>query len=271
MDHKPEPQLCQAFQDTLKAKAYEWLRQHLHERRKGKIIKLASFLGIDYKANKQYLWQISSDFKTDVRNRQGLKPPSFHNWLGSIVALEGLSREEAVRKSWIPTKAKNHYLLWKDPRGLGRLEWFPNGTVKVWVRKPVSDVKKLQLLANAFFNTYLVTDIKVFTEWAKTLEQTGEDCAVHVGFDVPYFKIDLFEESNGITIVGGDKSHRDCIEARLRVPEWAREYREKADFVMQDYKRIIEQLSKPLQESSPSQDQSKLAPRPMPDDHRMCV
>jgi hypothetical protein len=263
MADKPESQLYQGFRDTLKAKAYEWLRQHLDERHKGKIIKLASFLGIDYKTNKLYLWQISSDFKTDVRNRQGLKPPNWHNWLGRIKTLEGLSREEAVKKDWVQTKAKNHYLLWKDPRGLGRLEWHVDGTVKVWVRKPVSDVKKLQLLANGFFNTYLVSDIKVFTEWAKTLRQTGEDCAVHVGFDVPYFKIDLFEESNGITIVGGDKTHRDCVEARLRVPEWSREYREKADFVIQGYKTLIEQLSKPLQDLS--------QPKPLTDQGRSMV
>ncbi|MGD0494703.1 MAG: hypothetical protein ABSB28_01525 [Candidatus Bathyarchaeia archaeon] len=250
MADKPELKGYQGFQDTLKAKAYEWLRQHLHEKPRGKIVKLASFLGIDYKANKQYLWQISSDFKTDVRNRQGLKPPNWHNWLGRIKAFEGLSREEAVKKDWVQTKAKNHYLLFVDPRGLGRLEWHIDGTVKVWVKKPVSDAKKLQLLADAFFNTYLITDIKVFTEWAKTLRQKGEDCAVHVGFDVSYFKIDLFQESNGITIVGGDKSHRDCIEARLRVPEWAEEYREKADFIIQGYKTMIEQISKPLQDLS---------------------
>lgn len=238
------------FQDTLKARAFEWLRQHLREKRRGKIIKLASFLGIDYEDNKLYLWKISSDFKTDVRNRQGLKRPSWHNWLGRIRTLEGFSREEAVKKGWIQTKAKNHYLLWKDPKGLGRLEWFPNGTIKVWVKEPVSDARKLQLLANGFFNIYLVTDIRVFTEWVKTLRQIGEDCAVHVGFDVPYFKIDLFQESNGITIVGGDKSHRDCIEAKLRVPEWMQEYREKADFTVQGYKTLIEQLSKPLQDLS---------------------
>lgn len=257
----PDAQLYQGFEDSVKAKAFEWLKQHLHEKRKGKIIKLASFLGKDYETNKLYLWQISSQFKTDVRFRQGLNCPSWHNWLGKIIALEGFSREEAVKKGWIQTRARNHYLLWKS--SLGRLEWHFNGTVKVWLKKPVTDARKLQLLANGFFNTFLVTDIRIFSEWAKTLRQIGEECGVHLGFDVPYFKIDLFQESNGITIVGGDKTHRDCIEARLRVPEWVQEYREKAEFAIQGYKTLIEQLSKPLQDLSAPKGKAPLSQRGM--------
>lgn len=246
---KPDTQLYQGFEGSKKGKAYDWLMKHLHEKQRGKIKRLAEFLELDYQKDREYLWQISSDFRTDVRNRQGLKPPNWHNWLGRIVALEGLSREEALKKGWTQTKAKNHYLLWKDPGGLGRIEWFLNGTLKVWVRKPVSDVKKLQLLANAFFNTFVITDIKVFSEWAKSLRQIGAHCAVDVGFDVPYFKIDLFQESNGFVVVGGDKSHRNCVEFKLQVPEWAQEYREKADMALQTSLRAVEQFSKTLQES----------------------
>ena len=266
MAEKPEPQLYQGFSETTKAKAYEWLRQHLKEKQRGKIKQLAKFIGLDYQANKNYLWQISSDFKTDVRNRQGLKPPNWHNWLGRIEEKDcscQLSREEAVKKGWLQTRAKNHYLLWKDPKGLGRFEWHLDGTIKTWVRKPVSDVKKLQLLANAFFNTYLITDIKIFTEWARTLRQLGEDCAVHVGFDVPYFEIDLFKDSNGIVIVGGDKSHRDCIEAKLRVPEWAWEYRAKAEMMLQESMKAIDHFTKALQ--------GVAAPRSLPKDDRSVV
>jgi hypothetical protein len=160
-----------------------------------------------------------------------------------------LDREVALGVGWVQTRARNHYLLWVDPRGFGRCEWFLNGTVKVWVRKPVSEAKKLQLLADAFFNTSLVTDIKVFSDWARSLRQIGTHCAVDVGFDVPYFKIDLFKESNGFVVVGGDKSHRNCVEFKLQVPEWAQEYREKADMALQTSLRTVEEFTKKLQGS----------------------
>jgi hypothetical protein len=255
---KPDTQLYQGFEGSTKGKAYDWLTKHLHEKQRGKIKRLAEFLGLDYKKDREYLWQISSTFKTDIRNRQGLKAPNWHNWLGRIAVLEGLSREAALAAGWVQTRAKNHYLLWRDPRGLGRCEWFLNGTVKVWVRKPVSDARKLQLLADAFFNTFLVTDVKVFSEWAKCLRQVGVHCAVDVGFDVPYFKIDLFQDSNGFVVVGGDKSHRNCVEFKLQVPEWAQEYREKADLALQTSLRAVEEFTKRFQDTAIS--------RPLPKD-----
>jgi hypothetical protein len=105
------------------------------------------------------------------------------------------------------------------------------------------------LLADAFFNTFLITDIKVFTEWTRTLRHIGVHCAVDVGFDVPYFRIDLFQDSNGFVVVGGDKSHRNCLEFKLQVPEWSEEFRQKADLALQMSLRAVEQFSKTLQDT----------------------
>lgn len=204
---------------------------------------ICTLLRLVYSRHGGYVRNLKSMWKRHLRIGLGSRRPNWHHWHGRIVvdAHLGVSREEAVKKGWQETRAKNHYLLWKD--ALGRLEWHLNGTVKVWVRKPVTEGKKLQLLASAFVQTWLITDIKAFSKWAETLRQTRVHCAVDTGVRLPYFRIDLWKESNGIEIVGGDSTHPTCIEAKLKVPEWAEEFRQKANVMFDVSQKSFEQFT----------------------------
>jgi hypothetical protein len=230
--------------DSLKAKVYQYFREHPRATGRLDHKKVAFDLGLDYDTEKLYLYRLAHDFRSDLKSGQGLKGLDWHHWHGWIYALKSVSREAAVAAGWIRTSARNRYLLWKD--GLGRLEWHESGRIKVWIKKPVSEGKKLQLLANAFCKTFLITDIKLFTEWAKTLRMKGVHCAADTGYELPYLKLDLFKETNGIVIVSGDSSHRTSIEAQVNLPDW----QEKNELMLQQCQRTIETFSKFLQDLS---------------------
>jgi len=243
--------------DSLKSKVYQYFREHPRATGRLDHKKVAADLGLDYDAEKLYLYKLAHDFRSDLQNSQGLKGLNWHHWHGFLFCLKGVSREAAVAAGWIRTAARNRYLLWKD-KGLGRLEWHESGRIKVWVKKPVSEGKKLQLLANGFFQTFLITDIKVFTEWARTLRMKGVHCAADTGYELPYLKLDLFKESNGVVILSGDKSHRTSIEAQVNLPDW----QEKNETMLQQCQRTIETFSRFLSDLSaprlrPSQDQDR--------------
>lgn len=252
--------------DSLKSRAYRYFREH--PRASGRLDhkKVAADLGLDYKAHKQYLWKLARDFRTDLKSGQGLKGLNWHHWHGWIYALKSVSREAAMAAGWIPTKAKNRYLCWKD--GLGRLEWHESGRIKVWIKKPVSEGKKLQLLAHGFFQTFLITDIKVFTEWARTLRMKGVHCAVDTGYELPYLKFDLFKETNGIVFVLGDKSHRTSAEAQVNYPDW----QEKNEILQTQTNRSLELNSQQIQVFSQfMQDLSQPRSLPLPQGDRSMV
>ena len=172
-----------------------------------------------YKANKQYLYNLISDAKLNYQNRQGLKSLNFHNWRGFLYATKSLDRVEAVKVGWVPTKAKNHMLVFKND--LGRLQWHETGRINVWIKKPVSDGKKLQLLSDAFFRNGLIYDIHVFQQWSRTLKLKGVHCTVDTGEKLPYLKVDAFQKTNGTILLLGDRSHPTSAELIVNYPDWA--------------------------------------------------
>ena len=68
--------------------------------------------------NRNYWYTEKSKHGSWYNFGPGLKPlkKGYHNWHGYIYALKSFNTEEgrkaAQEKGWIPTKAKNHYLLW---------------------------------------------------------------------------------------------------------------------------------------------------------------
>jgi hypothetical protein len=202
---------------TLKDEVYAILTRYPSMKPKA----LCKFMDLDYHKYRDYVSHVRSDFVSDLKNSQGLKRLNFHHWNGWIQAPDGLDRVEAVKQGWVQTRAKNRYLLWKDR--LGRLEWHESRRIRVWLKKPANKGKALQLLANGFLRTELIFDIRYFTKWAATLRFRGASAVIETGQRLPYLKIDLFKDSNGITIKLGDKSHPSAVEIDYYIPRWAEE------------------------------------------------
>lgn len=239
---------------TIRQQVFQYLKEHPFQNRVNHK-KLAKDLGLDYEYYKQYLWQLAKEYKTDYSKQQGLKGLNWHNWRGYIY-LKSLFcnpdgsrnpkrmevvRRKAINAGWIETKARNRYLLFKDRNG--RLEWYMTGRVKVWIRKPVTKGKQIELLANGFAKTDLISDPNWFIEWIKGLRMKGVHVAIDTGFELPYLKFDLFKGSNGTILLLGDKSHKRCAELQMNYPDWA----EKNEALFQQVTKQFEQFTGFLQ------------------------
>jgi hypothetical protein len=173
--------------------------------------------GIDYKQNGEVVTQYKKQWKKEYKSQRGLIrscPDDVHNAfykgkvqgvrdvLGKLPSLVGVS-------SWKLSRAKNKYWVFKSD--LGRVRFFETGTVELWVRKPASDGKAMQLFSHAFTWTKLIDSISVVEDFQKTLMRK-----MHTLFDygqrVPYMKVTAFQGSHRFTYVSGDKSHPTCGE-----------------------------------------------------------
>lgn len=181
--------------------------------------RISQILQINYNKKKGYLWKLKHDWKNILEDKQGLKGLSFHAVRFYGYAVKGLDKSLAIERGWIQSKSKNHRLIWKDH--LGRLDWFLNGRVNGWVRKPANKGKMLQLLANGFSYTSLIEDINLFTKWANSFNVKGAHMVLDTGVRLPYVKTSLLKESNGVIVTLGDKSHRTSLEIAFEFPMWA--------------------------------------------------
>ena len=134
------------------------------------------------------------------------------------MGLHALPLAMALEVGWVSTKAKNRWLLWKDK--LGRLEWFENGRVNIYVRGPVVLGKIKQLVCNGFGFTGLIFEDKVLQRVLETIHPSGAHYVFEMGQPLPRKTIDSFKESHGIRIKVGDRSHPAGVEVILRVPSW---------------------------------------------------
>lgn len=181
----------------------------------------------------KYLWN-----KSQSVERRGLKSLSFAGWRGFVYAVKGVHRDLAVENGWFQTKAKNRYLLWKDEQ-LGRLEWYETGRINLIMKKPVTKGRIKQLLANAFYRTGLIYEIEVFDKWANSVRLKGFHVVKDVGVVLPYCRIDMLKESNGIIVKIGDKSHPTGVEIEAFYPGWA----ERLEILIEKDIKIIEKFS----------------------------
>ncbi len=180
---------------------------------------LRRILRLDRGVSLQVLANYKTQWRHNYRNMQGLKCLSFHNARANAVVPKDVSRVEAVRRGWLPTRAKNRMIIWKD--GLGRLEWFETGFVKVWVRKPATEGKAVQLLANGFTKTELIWDMRVWEKVRRSLVLHGATLAVETGVRLPYVNVELLKESNGVKVKMGDVSDPTKLEIEFCYPKWA--------------------------------------------------
>jgi hypothetical protein len=110
---------------------------------------------------------------------------------------------------WKSSRARNKYLIFKN--GLGRVRLFENGTVELWVKKPASDGKCMQLFSQAFVWTKLIDSIQMVEAFQATLMRR-----FHAIFDTgergKYMKITAFSETHKFVFAAHDKSHPTCYE-----------------------------------------------------------
>lgn len=199
---------------------------------------LCKLMGLTYELYGGTITQYKKQWKREYKNRQALKCLSFHNTRGWIYALKVFNRDSAVDRGWWKTRAKNRMLLWKDLK-LGRLEWFLTGRINIWVKKPASWGRVKQLLANAFFATGVLTDIQIFDLWANSARFKGAHLVYDTGVRLPYAKIELLKDSNGVVAKLGDVTHPTSLELEFHYPDFE-----------ERNERLLEQVSKALELNS---------------------
>jgi hypothetical protein len=239
----PDAQGHQGTQETLKALAYQWLRQHLHDKSRGKIKRLADFLHEDYKTKAAYLWQLSSQFKTDVRNGLGSKcPKDQHHARAYVYAPKSCDRKlypevekQALECGWELSRNRNRMLVWNKDRSIGRVEWWATGKVMIHVTKPQLLSRAKTLLASAFFEK-LVFDKKLMGAFLDKVEWFGSTFVYtpEPRHRLPYLVINDFAEL-GHRVKMGDISHPYSLEW-----EWCKpQYAEKVEMLVQQCAQVI--------------------------------
>lgn len=78
----------------------------------------------------------------------------------------------------------------------------------------------MELLARAFYPA-LIGDINVFHAWANSFRLKGGKLVYRTGQVLPYARIGLLKDSNGIIVLMGDSSHPYCLEIQFCYPDWA--------------------------------------------------
>lgn len=204
-------------------------------------LRLSQILGLDYRRYRDYVTHLRSHWKYDSKNERGSKCSS-HAWRGWCFLPNGVGalRTRAIEVGWVPSRARNRWLLWKDR--LGRLQWFETGRINLYVRKPANLGKTYQLICNAFSFTGLVTDIKVLEQILASMRFKGAHYVFPVGQRLPRLTIDLFKKSNGIIIKVGDDTHPDSLEVLACYPDWA----ERNERLFEQINDTLTQLLRPV-------------------------
>ena len=162
--------------DSLRQRVFKLLN-------KNPLLKPQDICELLHETNRGVITQYKKQWKKEYKSQRGLIrsiPDDVHNafYKGKLdgkLAVDILSyvRRKNVSvgggrlKLWRLSKAKNRYGIFKN--ALGRIRLFENGTVELWVRKPASTGKAMQLFSNAFTWTELIDSIKTIEAFQKTL------------------------------------------------------------------------------------------------------
>ncbi|MCJ7424703.1 hypothetical protein MUP01_10625 [Candidatus Bathyarchaeota archaeon] len=128
---------------------------------------------------------------------------------------------------WVTTRARNRMLLFKN--GLGRMELFETGRVNLYVRKPATQGKAYQLFCDGFFKTQVISDVKVLEACLKSIRFKSAHFVFETKQRLPPLTIRLFDESNGVTVKVGDRSHPNSVEVVAGFMDWAERLERKFD------------------------------------------
>jgi hypothetical protein len=200
---------------SLRQRIYDLLDKNPYFTAKG----ICEKLDLQYKQHANYITKTKSEWKSYRQKEQGSTCSSVHGWWGSCFISYFVSRESAIEVGWERTKAKNRWLLWRDK--VGRMMWFENGRVNVYVRPPANMGRVKQLISNGFYKTGLIYEVKSLEQVFETFKFNGAHYVFDIGQRLPKKTIDAFAKSHGITIKIGDKSHPKGVEILMNSPNWA--------------------------------------------------
>lgn len=216
---------------------------------------------------RHYKSQWKRDYRFGQRPRADGLPDSFHkargwvyvNSLGFDVKPEGgKDVARVINSGWRFSRNRNKALIWKDPKGLGRMEWhWKSGRVNIQPKQPPVATKGRvwQLFCDGFSMTGLIDSMQVLDVVLKSIRLKGATALWDLGVKVPYFVIDFFKLSNGLVLKGGDLSHPTGIEAEFCLPD----FQEKAEAQIARNTKIMEEMVRLLRGEQPTeQGQSKL-------------
>jgi hypothetical protein len=182
---------------------------------------LCAILHLSFKVYGQYIRNLRSQWKRNIKNGLGSKCPNFHNWHGWAYVPVVVDRSHALQRGWVQSGSRNRAFLFRDR--LGRLEWFETGRFNIHVRKPANPGKLAQLLAHGFSWTGLIPDPRVLKVFIDSVRYKGAHLTYDTGERLPYAKIDFLKDSLGVVVKTGDLSHPTCIEIEFHMPKWAEE------------------------------------------------
>ncbi len=182
---------------------------------------ICQLLQISYKKYHNYVAKTKWEWKYYYRNQQGSKCSNFHCFKAKAKLDKELS--VALRRvvvmdwergrlgfGWVSSKARNRFWIWRGK--FGRVVWFETGLVGLHVRRPGNLGKAKQLFCDAFVNTGLVTDFAVLNPVLEKIRPKSGHFPYSAGERLPYMVIRDFEQSHGIIIKLGDRTHPDSVE-----------------------------------------------------------
>jgi len=184
---------------------------------------ICKLLGLSYKDYGAYINNVKSKWNYNLKFRQGSKvKASFHHAHGYVyVDRLMLKIEDALNRGWIQSKMKNRALIWKDPKGLGRMVWFvTTGRVNLFIKAPALKGRVFQLFCNGFSMTGLIESMTILGKLLDSIRLKAAHAVFETSQKLPYMIIDLFKLSNGIVIKSGDKTHPNAIEVEFSYPDW---------------------------------------------------
>ena len=182
---------------------------------------ICKLLNLTYKQYHNYVSKTKWEWKYYYKNERGSKCSNFHCFkakgrldLELSVALRRVVQADWDKRGlgfgWVPSKAKNRFWIWKGK--FGRAVWFETGLVGLNVRRPGNLGKAKQLFCDAFVNSGLVTDFKVINPVLERIRPKSGHFPYSAGERLPYMVIRDFEQSHGIVIKVGDRTHPDSVE-----------------------------------------------------------
>lgn len=185
---------------------------------------ICKLLNIHYNKRKSLIYKYRSHWRSSLHKqiRSKCQKPAFHKpsaWV--YVDKLGLKVSDAIERGWIQTRAKNRYLLWRDP-GYGHMKWFPTtGRVNIHTKKPHLRGRLFQLFCNGFSMTGLIDSMAVLNKLLKSIRLKAASAVFGSPERLPYMEIKMFKLSNGVIIKMGDRSHPHAIEIEFCYPDWA--------------------------------------------------
>jgi hypothetical protein len=182
---------------------------------------ICKLLGLSYKQYHNYVSKTKWEWKYYYRNERGSKCSNFHCFKAKgkldkelSVVLRRVVQADwelgGLGFGWVASKAKNRF--WMRRGKFGRAVWFETGLVGLSVQRPGNLGKAKQLFCDAFVNTGLVTDFKVLNPVLERIRPKSGHFPYSAGERLPYMVIRDFEQSHGVVIKVGDRTHPDSVE-----------------------------------------------------------